>query len=255
MKGIHMNKSMEYRYSSPRYFAPGEHHITRFCEEDVLLLVFEGILRFREADRDYEVGSGEYHIQRAGTYQSGPVSSSTPKYFYVHFVGTWTEDGPCLASSGTFNYAAVKPLTEELDCLRREDATLAEKTALFLTILSKLYQKEKIPTVADRMAKYLQEHYREKLTLQDLSRDFHFSPNHIINLFHKEYGMTPFAYLNVLKIKQAEWLLEVTSNTLESIAYECGFRNYSYFYRTFEKQNGISPKEWRLTRQNQPPQS
>lgn len=245
MSGINMNKSMQYLYSSPRYFAEGEHHIKRFCEEEVLLLVYEGILRFTEAGREYEIGPGEYHIQRAYTDQDGPVASSTPKYFYIHFHAAWDDDASCLSPSGTFNYATMKPLIEELDRLRRDDATLAEQSAVFLSILSQLYRKEKTPTAADQIAGYLRDHYREKLTLEELSQTFHFSPNHIINLLRREYGMTPFAYINFLKIKEAEWLLEVTSNTVESIAYDCGFRNYSHFYRTFEKQNHLSPKEWR----------
>lgn len=249
MSGINMNRPMHYLYSSPRYFSEGEHHIKRFCEEEVLLLVHEGVLRFTESEQEYEIGPGEYHIQKAYTYQDGPVASSTPKYFYIHFHAEWTDEAACLPASGTFNYATMKPLIEELDRLHREEATMTEQSALFLSILSLLYRKEKTPTMADQIAEYLREHYREKLTLEELSKNFHFSPNHIINLFRTEYGMTPFAYINFLKIKQAEWLLEVTSNTVESIAYDCGFRNYSHFYRTFEKHNHVSPKQWRATRQ------
>ena len=57
--------------------------------------------------------------------------------------------------------------------------------------------------------------------------------------------MTPFEYINTLRIKEGERLLEVTSKSAESIAYECGFGDYSQFYKAFKKIYNISPVEWR----------
>ena len=48
MKGINLNKEVTYEYASFRYFEKNEYHVERFCESDVLLLVFDGILRFSE---------------------------------------------------------------------------------------------------------------------------------------------------------------------------------------------------------------
>ena len=60
MRGIDLNKPITYQYASMRYFSPGERHITRFCMHDVLLMVFDGILRFNEDNTEYEVHAGEY---------------------------------------------------------------------------------------------------------------------------------------------------------------------------------------------------
>jgi transcriptional regulator GlxA family with amidase domain len=57
--------------------------------------------------------------------------------------------------------------------------------------------------------------------------------------------MTPFEYINDLKIRRAMYLLEVTSKSIEEIAIESGFNHYSHFYRLFMRKNGISPFEWR----------
>ena len=246
VNGIDLNSPITYRYSSLRYFAEGEHHIKRYAEEDVLLLVYEGVLRFTEDGTAYEIGAGQYHIQKHDTDQDGPLPSSSPRYFYVHFSASWTDGG--LPADGTFDPDTLKPLILELDRLRRDGATLTEQTAAFFRILACLLHKEKTPTAADEIEVYLCEHYREQITLALLSQTFHFSPNHIISLFKREYGVTPFEYIARLRIKRAEWLLEVTSDTVESIAYECGYANYSHFYRTFEKQNGMSPRAWRASR-------
>lgn len=41
--------------------------------------------------------------------------------------------------------------------------------------------------------------------------------------------MTPVSYLNYIRLSKAEHLMEVTSDTLENIALQCGFFNYSHF--------------------------
>ena len=64
-------------------------------------------------------------------------------------------------------------------------------------------------------------------------------------MFKAEYGMTPFEYLNDIKIKRGMYLLGATSRSIDAIARECGFNNYSHFYRLFIRKNGVSPYEWR----------
>ena len=46
-----------------------------------------------------------------------------------------------------------------------------------------------------------------------------------------------------------QYLLEVTSESAENIAIESGFNDYSHFYKLFYRENGISPKDWRLKKQ------
>lgn len=68
MEGIDLNKPITYIHSSLRFFNEKEHHINRFCEENVLLLVYKGVLRFSENGIEHEVRPGEYYIQKAMTY-------------------------------------------------------------------------------------------------------------------------------------------------------------------------------------------
>ena len=98
------------------------------------------------------------------------------------------------------------------------------------------------------MAEYMQDRFSEKITLEILSEKFNYSKNQIINIFKKDFSQTPIYYLNKIRIQKALYLLEVTSNTVESIAESCGFENYSHFYRLFVRQNGVSPTKWRLNR-------
>ena len=123
--------------------------------------------------------------------------------------------------------------------------TYIEQAGVFYEILSRLYVTKKEITIADRVAQYISEHCASDLTLEMLCREFHFSKNHIINIFKKEYQMTPIQYMNGVKLKEVEYLLEITSKSTEEIVYECGFRNYSHFYRLFYRRHHVSPSEWR----------
>ena len=69
MKGINLDKPITYSVASLRFFNKGESHVNRFCKDNVLVMVFEGVLRFSEDGEKYQVSKGEYFIQHANGYQ------------------------------------------------------------------------------------------------------------------------------------------------------------------------------------------
>ena len=252
MQGIDLNRPIVYHTASLRYFEAGECHVTRFFTQNVLILVFDGVLRFTEDGVAYEIGPGRYHIQKAGTYQTGNRPSDTPKYLYVHFDAEWSDGSCVLPPDGSFSYGSLQPVIHELDQYAHNGYTQIEQLSKFYEILVLLYQNQprQAPTLADQIAAYLASSLLSSVTLSQLSEIFHFSKNHVINVFKAQYGMTPFAYLEELKIKRAEYLMVVTSDSLENISCLSGFSTYSQFYKLFVRKNRISPGKWR--KQNQP---
>lgn len=251
MKGILLDRPIFYRHASLRYFDAHERHITRQCRDDVLLLVFEGILRFSQDRTQYEVRPGEYFIQQHDSFHDGERESDAPAYLYIHFQGEWAEEGPLLAERGTFLPEELSASMDRLDTLYHAQAPYIEQCAVFYDILTRLSAKRNPQTAADIIAAYIDENNSSDLTLDDLAKRFHFSKNHIINLFREAFGITPFAYLNRIRIRKAQRLLEVTSRTAESIAFECGFCDYSHFYKTFRQVSGLPPNKWRQNRRMQ----
>ena len=254
MSGINLNRPITYRHASLRFFEPGEYHITRLCSEDVLLLVYEGVLRFREDGIDRQVRAGEYYIQKAGLFQEGITPSESPKYLYVHFRAEWSDGDGTLPRTGRFQYLHLKSLMERMDRTAHDQHTYVEQARCFYELLELLYQGHKVDTVANQIAAYLTDSYLQNVSLDTLCEQFHYSKNHIINLFRQEYRMTPIEYLNEVRLRRAMYLLEVTSHTIEDIAAESGFHNYSHFYRLFCRKTGISPVQWRKNILLQPTQ-
>ncbi len=245
MLGIDLNNKIDYKGASLRFFNKGERHISRRFGCDVLIIVFDGVLRFSEDGEFFEVHPGEYHIQRSNTYQEGYSPSDSPQYLYIHFNGEWNSSGQILPKRGTFDCAKLMPLMEKMDMLSHNNACYTQCCSVFFQILTQLINKPKITNLAIEMAEYIEKGNLEEVSLELLCRKFNFSKNHIINLFKKEFGTTPVKYINDLKLKRAKYLLEVTSSTAESIALECGFGDYSHFYKLFTKETGLSPTKWR----------
>jgi len=245
MRGIDLNQPIVYQKASMRYFKENEYHITRVCGCDVLVLVFDGVLRFTEDGVFYEIHPGQYHIQKAGTYQTGFMSSDAPKYLYLEFEAVWGDNDTVLPYCGTFDCVKMKPHLEAMDRLWHNGHMLSEKLAKSYELLSLLHHKPVKQTVAHEIAVYLEQSLTEQPTLEQLANKFHFSKNHIINLFKAEYQMTPIEYLTNLKLRKAERLLEVTSISTKQIAYACGFNDYAYFYKVFLRKHQISPGAWR----------
>lgn len=249
MIGIDLNKNITFLDASMRYFDKDECHVTRTSQCDVLVMVFDGILRFSEDGIEYEVHPGEYHIQKAGTYQEGKIPSLEPKYLYMHFWASWNDGAGVLPKRGSFNFKNMRTDMEALDRIAKGSFTKLEATVKFLGILSELYLKKKENNLANNIEEYIFNNYKSGISLDEMSNEFHFSKNHLINVFRQEFGMTPFEYLGTIRLKEAERLLSVTSRPIESIAYECGFGDYSQFYKSFFRENGMSPRKWRDMRQ------
>lgn len=98
--------------------------------------------------------------------------------------------------------------------------------------------------LADTLA-YMEEHFAEELSLDDLAHQAHVSANHFIRVFKQHYDCTPHRYLNQLRIEHARELLQSTDASMTEIARRCGFGDSNYFARQFRQHNGESPRAFR----------
>lgn len=244
-----------YMFSSYRYFDEHEKHVTRYCEQDVLILMLGGVLRFREDGCDIELGGGEYYIQRRGLYQEGVRESELAQYYYIHFCGNFTESAHSLPIRGSADTASLVPYFNELDRLRfaapRGGATAVETNAVFYTILSKLAEKpapSEHSALVHRAVSAVTRDLSRPITLRELSRECGYCENHLINVFRRQTGKTPHAYITALRLDRACRLLEDSEMSAARVAEECGFGDYVNLYKHFVREKGISPAKWRSIR-------
>ena len=252
MIGIDLDKVITYKHASFRIFNEREHHITRFCRDNVLLLVYEGVLRFSENAEEIEVHAGEYYIQRKNAYQAGKLASDAPQYLYVHFDADWSNGLNTLPYKGVFDVSLFSDLMKRIDEAAHGECVYNERQYLFIKLLLALKKAPVVHHTAQRISEYIESNLHSISSLSDLCNAFHYSKNYIIRIFSKEFGVSPIKYINLQKIKRAMYLLETTSKPIGEIATECGYADYPYFYKKFVQSTKISPMEWRRQIQENP---
>lgn len=92
---------------------------------------------------------------------------------------------------------------------------------------------------------YIQQHYSEKITLEDIADSVNICRSECCRFFKTQIGDTLFHYLLQYRIHQSLPLLAESSLSITEIAEQTGFTSPAYFSRTFHKFLGISPAAYR----------
>lgn len=100
---------------------------------------------------------------------------------------------------------------------------------------------EKIKTIL----KYVEEHYADHITIDDMAALTFYSKSHFMKFFKAHMGTGFIEYLNDYRLTIAERLLRTSDATVLEIAEKSGFDNLSYFNRIFKRKYGQSPGKQR----------
>ena len=92
---------------------------------------------------------------------------------------------------------------------------------------------------------YIQSHLNEKITLKEVADLLHLNASYFSRLFKKESGESFIEFVTRMKMEKAKELLDNSTRSVEQIAIEVGFDSRSYFFKTFKKQFGMSPKSYK----------
>ena len=134
-------------------------------------------------------------------------------------------------------YLAVSP--------RRSVRSVA-LSGIFMQIISEfLDTKPQIEPKAEQIYKYICINYNKPLTLEELSKKFHFHSTYINRLLVKQYGKSFKQLLIRVRLKQSLSLLDDPSLSVGEIAEKLGFFDYKHFQQSFTKYYGITPAKYR----------
>ena len=93
--------------------------------------------------------------------------------------------------------------------------------------------------------KYLEENYRDKISVEKLATELNIGRRNFDRRFIKATGFTPLDYLQRVKIEAAKKLFETTRNTVNEIMYEVGYKDAKAFRDVFSRITGLSPLEYK----------
>ena len=154
-------------------------------------------------------------------------------------------------------YAPPYDTPNLLDMKKREvypfgaDQMLKLRLEIFLISLIRAKQAPTEPQITDHtdtkleaVRRYIDEHYKEKITLDNICFLFGLNKTSLCQSFKREYGITVLNYINKLKIKEAKRLLRENKLSVTEISEALGFNSVHYFCRLFKNTTQQSPKAY-----------
>jgi transcriptional regulator GlxA family with amidase domain len=108
--------------------------------------------------------------------------------------------------------------------------------------------KENLPFRDKRIRKaieMLEEKFHEPIKVGDIADEVGLSEAALMRLFQKTTNKTMIEYLTEIRMKHAKRMLRETTDTVEGIAYSCGYTSNRYFSMAFRRCEGITPGEFR----------
>lgn len=97
---------------------------------------------------------------------------------------------------------------------------------------------------------YIQEHYLEPLTLQNLASFLGYNRLYLSRYINSTLNLSFTDLLNQHRINYATYLLGSTSESISDIAFACGYSNLRTFNRCFQEFEHCTPREYRKLRQH-----
>ena len=187
-------------------------------------------------------------ISQRGVYEDDFPVNSENHIFELLDQGR-TEEMTEECNRGALNYSFDLRKDYLSDVLALEDPEklrlwfLEKMASVSRSIANK--KQDQSQSVVSRAKAYIQEHYMDEISLDEVSREVNISPYYFSKLFKEEAGENFIDYLTRIRIEKAKQLLAGRSLSISEISTKVGYRDSNYFSRIFKKQTDKTPREYR----------
>jgi len=159
---------------------------------------------------------------------------------------------PYFTENVLFNNELVDSL-QELHRMIMQEETDFKKEEILLFIMEQLITEysdgsssvnlQEPNTEINTICEFLRNNYTKNITLNELSTLTGVSKYHLLRSFTKQKGISPYSYLEAIRINEAKKFLEQGNSPLE-VALKTGFTDQSHFTNFFKKFIGLTPKQY-----------
>ena len=227
----------------------------------LLLYTLSGMGSLRYGGEDYALSPGSLlYIDCMEAHSYRPAGPAPWSFYWVHFYGA-TSDGYY-----KLFHTAAPPVVENLDGSRipglmegliesnrtTGPGTELENARRLLELITEVilaaapdYAGGEMPADIRELVQYMERHFSEPLTLDQLAQRFHMSKYHLARAFKQAVGVAPGEYLIRLRVSRAQDLLKNSDLPLSEIAAAVGVSSQNHFYALFKSRIGHSPSEYR----------
>lgn len=144
-------------------------------------------------------------------------------------------------------------LSELLASMYSCKSFFSKSTSIYTLLMNLIkLKKEQLPEEKNQqgisfkdLIAYIEQYIDKPLKLNELCKHSGYSVSRLIELFKKEFNMTPKQYIYYRRINRVKKLLSNTDLSLDRIAENAGFYDSSHLIRRFKKQEGLTPKQYK----------
>ncbi len=159
---------------------------------------------------------------------------------------------PYFTPQVVFHSELVSVLRELHQSIMEEESGF-RKEEIFFFLLEQLIEehteqamttgKKEQSTEVKAISEFLENNYMENVTLDDLCKLTGLSKYYLLRSFTKQKGITPYRYLETMRIDKAKKMLEQGVMPID-VAFKTGFTDQSHFSNFFKKFIGLTPKQY-----------
>ena len=240
-----------------------------FHEFDKLVILLEGSVNYLVEEQSYDLPPWSVLLVRHHAIHKAVIDRSRPyervilyldrQYFERIFPGAGLMD--CFDQADRHRRYLLTATSEQLEELKTAveayekaatDTRLGAQTMRETLIIQLLIHVNRLheaapvraetrgdPKVQEALS-FINEHFREALTVETLAERLYLSPYHFMRLFKVQTGSTVHAYVRQKRLMHAARLIREGMPAAKAAA-ESGFGDYSAFHRAFKESFGVSP--------------
>ncbi len=188
------------------------------------------------------VQAQRYHALKATTFYWFHFDGNSTRAYFNHF-----RENQGIHFQNTHGMEEQFVLIHDMmrsGCL--DEGLLSSHVHKILALLFSSSGNSRTPSdIVSRAKLYMDSHYTEKLSAEQIAEASRISASHLFRVFRKETGLTPCGYLMNIRMEHAMKMLLNTSCTVEEIAEHCAFCSSANFIRAFRQSTGVTPSRYR----------
>ena len=260
---------------------PGEREEPHVHDYMKLVIVLSGHGRYRVEGRVYDLAEGDVLIVNPGVrHHAIPEEEGAASCveFYIGAIDFHVQDLPnnCLPTPA--DSCVLHTEGDLRQRLERICAAMEAENAVYrrgryymmksylvqvmLLIIREQYEAEELRQgfafesasrkyVVEQIMNYFEEHYSEKISLDQIAENMYLSPYYISKIFKSETGEAPIRHLIDIRLSRAKELLENGwGGSIKEVAATVGYDDAYHFSKLFKKKYGFSPLQAKRSGKN-----